>query len=344
MELPSLPVYNTSESVNPLNGIQKNIVNSLENMKPHTFYSSSSSSSTDDIIDLTDTKLASVQNTRKKSPSKTSKQSSVPVIDIVDLTSEERNNTSLCTQSPPTILIESSDSPDWSSTRNRLVSSASASSSASSSASNPPPSSSVSQSFILNRLEELEQQEYQSYLANEFVDVLNFRQRLQTMLPTPRNRRNQRLNPIVSVNRNGFTNAANVDYSCQVPVISSQVLEMNKKHNLSNQAENVSNKLLTRKRKDIQESTNLPQHSTHLSTPHHDASPPLDPSTSAPASTTTSVIPQCTICLEDMKNMTSTICGHVFCYGCIKETIKTHKKCPICRKKLTMKGTHPIFM
>lgn len=52
----------------------------------------------------------------------------------------------------------------------------------------------------------------------------------------------------------------------------------------------------------------------------------------------------CPICLHPLVKASSTICGHVFCTGCIKEAIRAFKKCPTCRTKLTIKNVHPIFL
>lgn len=54
----------------------------------------------------------------------------------------------------------------------------------------------------------------------------------------------------------------------------------------------------------------------------------------------------CPVCLESLakKEIMSTICGHVYCARCIKNVIKTTKKCPNCRKNLTLKSIHPLFI
>lgn len=54
----------------------------------------------------------------------------------------------------------------------------------------------------------------------------------------------------------------------------------------------------------------------------------------------------CPVCMEQIKNEppTSTICGHLFCYTCIKKAIQTRKKCPMCNTKLTVKQIHPIYL
>jgi late competence protein required for DNA uptake (superfamily II DNA/RNA helicase) len=53
---------------------------------------------------------------------------------------------------------------------------------------------------------------------------------------------------------------------------------------------------------------------------------------------------KCAICMDTMQEETSTICGHLFCQSCIQGAIKTQKKCPTCRKKLTMKNIHRIYI
>lgn len=53
----------------------------------------------------------------------------------------------------------------------------------------------------------------------------------------------------------------------------------------------------------------------------------------------------CAVCLEppnENKPM-STICGHIFCEPCIKMAIAQSKKCPLCKKNLSLKSIHPIY-
>lgn len=54
---------------------------------------------------------------------------------------------------------------------------------------------------------------------------------------------------------------------------------------------------------------------------------------------------KCAVCLEhpNEKKPTSTICGHIFCETCIKMAIIQSKKCPLCKKKLSVKSIHPIY-
>lgn len=59
----------------------------------------------------------------------------------------------------------------------------------------------------------------------------------------------------------------------------------------------------------------------------------------------------CPVCMDDYKELQqkkaqlmSTICGHLFCKPCIKASIRSNHRCPTCRKKLTEKAIHPIFV
>ncbi|CAH3122706.1 E3 ubiquitin-protein ligase RNF4 [Pocillopora verrucosa] len=59
----------------------------------------------------------------------------------------------------------------------------------------------------------------------------------------------------------------------------------------------------------------------------------------------------CPICLDDeetikrrKRRLMSTNCGHVFCDKCIRSAVQMQSKCPTCRKKLTLRQFHPIFL
>jgi hypothetical protein len=39
----------------------------------------------------------------------------------------------------------------------------------------------------------------------------------------------------------------------------------------------------------------------------------------------------CRICYDDIKNKSSTKCGHVFCWTCIIQTLEMSPECPVCR-------------
>jgi hypothetical protein len=52
----------------------------------------------------------------------------------------------------------------------------------------------------------------------------------------------------------------------------------------------------------------------------------------------------CAICMDTMKQETSTVCGHIFCQACIHSAILAQKKCPTCRKKLSNKDVHRVYI
>lgn len=57
---------------------------------------------------------------------------------------------------------------------------------------------------------------------------------------------------------------------------------------------------------------------------------------------------RCAICLGVFGATTplsATICGHIFCEGCIQDALKVQKKCPICRKDLKSKNSvHRLYI
>lgn len=53
---------------------------------------------------------------------------------------------------------------------------------------------------------------------------------------------------------------------------------------------------------------------------------------------------ECTICMDAAKEPSSTACGHLFCDGCIRNWVKKTPKCPICRKKITARQIHRIYI
>eukprot|EP01135_Chromosphaera_perkinsii_P009415 Nk52_evm91s1737 gene=Nk52_evmTU91s1737 len=111
--------------------------------------------------------------------------------------------------------------------------------------------------------------------------------------------------------------------------ITKTVQKANAAHNLSGNAEEINKKLAaSRKGKKAQDDKNANDNGGEGSA----------------GGSTPSVVPQCTVCLEDMQTITSTTCGHLFCHDCITKSIKAHNRCPICRKKLTLQQIHPIFM
>ncbi|CAK4109499.1 unnamed protein product [Aphanomyces euteiches] len=52
----------------------------------------------------------------------------------------------------------------------------------------------------------------------------------------------------------------------------------------------------------------------------------------------------CAICLDTLRDLTSTNCGHIFCRQCIVQAVQTTLKCPMCQKPTHLDGIHPIFL
>lgn len=59
----------------------------------------------------------------------------------------------------------------------------------------------------------------------------------------------------------------------------------------------------------------------------------------------------CPVCLDSYSEiiesgrlMVSTKCGHLFCSQCIRDSLAQAHNCPTCRKKLTQKQYHPIYI
>jgi hypothetical protein len=53
---------------------------------------------------------------------------------------------------------------------------------------------------------------------------------------------------------------------------------------------------------------------------------------------------ECPICLGAMNGITATTCGHIFCLECIKKAIQVTKCCPLCKKRLTVRSIHPLYL
>ncbi|XP_042396579.1 uncharacterized protein LOC121986694 [Zingiber officinale] len=53
---------------------------------------------------------------------------------------------------------------------------------------------------------------------------------------------------------------------------------------------------------------------------------------------------RCSICMDTMKEETSTTCGHIFCNSCITNAIHVQRKCPTCRLSLSMSNIHRIYL
>lgn len=46
--------------------------------------------------------------------------------------------------------------------------------------------------------------------------------------------------------------------------------------------------------------------------------------------------PECSICLEKFVLPVSTVCGHVFCFECLRQALGNNKMCPLCRGEVTL--------
>lgn len=84
------------------------------------------------------------------------------------------------------------------------------------------------------------------------------------------------------------------------------------------------------------------KHSSH-------SSPMPVPEPALPASTKSTLT--CPVCMDTAqqfetggRKLVTTVCGHVFCNSCIRNAIQRQHKCPTCRKKLSLKQYHELFV
>ncbi|KAM0825281.1 hypothetical protein ACQ4PT_069656 [Festuca glaucescens] len=73
------------------------------------------------------------------------------------------------------------------------------------------------------------------------------------------------------------------------------------------------------------------------------------PMVSPPPPVTVKEVPKepkfiCPVCLHEMVDASSTLCGHIFCQECIRASIEAQKKCPTCRRKLNMRNFHRVHL
>lgn len=50
----------------------------------------------------------------------------------------------------------------------------------------------------------------------------------------------------------------------------------------------------------------------------------------------------CTLCLEKMRDPSVTTCGHVFCWGCIRDWLVEKAECPLCRQAVLVQKVLPL--
>nr|BAK00569.1 predicted protein [Hordeum vulgare subsp. vulgare] len=52
----------------------------------------------------------------------------------------------------------------------------------------------------------------------------------------------------------------------------------------------------------------------------------------------------CPVCMNELVDPSSTICGHIFCQKCIQASIQAQSKCPTCRRTLTVNCFHRVYL
>ncbi|ETW02230.1 hypothetical protein H310_05789 [Aphanomyces invadans] len=52
----------------------------------------------------------------------------------------------------------------------------------------------------------------------------------------------------------------------------------------------------------------------------------------------------CAICLDTLRDLTSTSCGHIFCRECITQAVFASQKCPMCQTPNEPHDIHPLYL
>lgn len=53
---------------------------------------------------------------------------------------------------------------------------------------------------------------------------------------------------------------------------------------------------------------------------------------------------KCGICLGEVNKPMATVCGHIYCEGCLKLALRQVGMCPACRRKLKSKDVHRLYI
>uniref|UniRef100_A0A3P9IAK0 RING-type domain-containing protein n=1 Tax=Oryzias latipes TaxID=8090 RepID=A0A3P9IAK0_ORYLA len=103
------------------------------------------------------------------------------------------------------------------------------------------------------------------------------------------------------------------------------------------------------------QSSTVPAGESYVLSSDEDEDTPLFSSTAtaaaAHASRSTPGLISCPVCLDlyseivgSGRLVVSTKCGHVFCSQCLRDSLTSSHTCPTCRKKLTSRQYHPLYV